>query len=327
MRKFISILLIAVLCFLMSFSVLAQSNEKDTKIEYKFSSKQKEWKELETKKDMLNICEIDEEKLETSSTEIIVDAVLEFPLIVDIFAYNTYSEGLLALKNESDAYLELIEREDAGDVLSNKLFKMKSDETMSKLIIGIILSDELIWESVSDKEKVVKQLEKEGLVNNSEITAKATSAYVYTPEGSSVPVLIRGEELDSWLIWDLNDMFRDAYPNATFLGNSTTNYNCHSYAWYSSSSTNKKWMNNPSAYMSDDSYSEFTSLISATVGTKVFYDTPNLTYSHSAVVKTNAGPISSTDYLQLKSKWGQGPLMAHRADYCPYDEDYITLWK
>ncbi|MDR0267294.1 SMI1/KNR4 family protein [Paenibacillus sp.] len=111
--------------------------------------------------------------------------------------------------------------------------------------------------------------------------------------------------------------------DATFVSTSTSNYNCHSYAWYSDSTSNTYWMNDPSRYMTDGSYSSFTNLINAGSGTRVYYDNGE----HSGIVYEAGGPLASTKKLKVISKWGMAPLMKHRAEYSPYASDNLTMWK
>ena len=78
---------------------------------------------------------------------------------------------------------------------------------------------------------------------------------VKTPNGSSVPVIKRtysASESASAYNYTITN-----YPNVTIVSDATTNYNCHSYAWYSqNTNTNVYWMNDPGKYISDGSYTK-----------------------------------------------------------------------
>ena len=72
----------------------------------------------------------------------------------------------------------------------------------------------------------------------STMAAKAT--YVYTPKGSAVSVYERGEIYSPAQIAEMNSYMDNLYPSATRLATATSRYNCHSYAWYSQSTSNNR---------------------------------------------------------------------------------------
>jgi hypothetical protein len=99
------------------------------------------------------------------------------------------------------------------------------------------------------------------------------------------------------------------YPNATLRGPASSKYNCHSYAWYDSSTTNETWINAEyndvlqlSKFWTNDLYVSSTQ----SDAERAYYSSGD----HSAVV------LPSGKFL---SKWGAGPLMEHDYNYCPYD--------
>jgi hypothetical protein len=322
LKKLLSLLLATLLLCLFSVNVFAneavsgdlsqaKSNER---FEYKITPDDPEWANLSSKQEMLDATRIPNDILKRMTTEEVVSAVLEYPLVINIYAYDSYEAGLKALAKDSDAFRELLTRADAGDALLAKLQVNKTfsnDQSLEELTLSVLLSEKSIWQSVSNK-PLAKDL-----------ILTATNSTVKTPKGTSVPVIIRGEELSATLKTQLNNAYINSYPNATFVSTSTTNYNCHSYAWYSDSTSNTYWMNDPSAYMTDGSYSSFTNLINAVIGTRVYYDNGE----HSGIVYQAGGPLASPKYLKVISKWGMAPLMKHQADYAPYASDHLTLWK
>lgn len=134
-----------------------------------------------------------------------------------------------------------------------------------------------------------------------------SNSTVYTPYGSSVSVITRDWELSSTEIKRMNKYVADDYPNATRETDASRKYNCHSYAWYSTSTSNDRWMNSPSddIYWNDGSY---VLLSTSSSGHKVSYPSSS---DHSAIQATS----SST---QLRSKWGPYPRMLHAHNYSPY---------
>jgi hypothetical protein len=137
---------------------------------------------------------------------------------------------------------------------------------------------------------------------------------VLTPNRSSVATWQRCE-LPATEIARIKADTRRNYPNATMVGDPTAKYNCHSYAWHSSATNNDKWIDNPSNYWEDCSYSPQN----AWVGDKICY-------------KSNAdgSPIHSATLLnastqRLRSKWGPWGLMEHKFNDCPQNYWNTTL--
>lgn len=323
MKKIIFNIFLVAIFFVNSIGLTAlakNSDDQKTNNEYKYevTTADKQWSKFKSRDEMVNACKISENDLEKMTTEELVYAVLDYPLLINLYAYDSYEAGLEALSEESDAFKELLKRTDASEKLLNvmeekdKARVSEDEDTLEHLTLSILLSEKTIWNSLSDKEKAKEMM-----------SISATSTTVKTPNGTSVPVLIRGEELSSSQKTSINNQYKTAYPLATYLSTSTTNYNCHSYAWYSASTSNKYWMNNPSSYMTDGSYTRVYVVIDAAAGTRMYYDNG----AHSAIVYQYGGPLNNANLLKVTSKWGQGPLMRHTANYSPYASSNVTLWK
>lgn len=312
-KQVINVFLVLVL--LLSFNVNVFAEESLASGVYKVTQDdEKEWASFTSKQQMVEATRIPQEVLKKMSTESVIDAVLNYPLIINIYLFNSYEAGLETLAQDSDAYRELLKREDAGDLLLSRLNLSKSshDESLEQLTISILMTDKTIWHTITDKGLATENL------------AVYTSSTVSTPNGSNVPVIIRGEEYTASQKWNLDLNTVQTYPGATYVAGSTTNYNCHSYAWYSQTTSNLYWMNNPQLYMTDGSYTSFTNLLNAVAGTRVYYGS---TADHSAVVYQYGGPLLSVQKLLVESKWGPGPVMRHSADYGPYGSNNLTMWK
>lgn len=128
------------------------------------------------------------------------------------------------------------------------------------------------------------------------------SSTVKTPKGSAVSVRVITSEFSSKEIASVNATYQKAYPKAKLLRSASKKYNCHSYAWYSQSTSNNVWMDDPTKYMTDGSYAGFCS-VNPPSGYKVNY--PG---THSAISVGNG---------IVQSKWGQAPLMEHGITYGP----------
>lgn len=332
-RKFLSLLLIFI--YLLSlFSITSSAlfipssasedtnknaleiREENAVYHYEVTTSDKKWREFNNLNEMLCACRIDKEALEALTTDQLLCAVLDFPLIVNVLLYNSMEQGIEELAIQSDAFKALTNRPDAALSISNLLsaYKELKTEPIEILYLQALLLDK----------EIAKQLE---IIESSQIsTASNVSAttYVQTPKGSNVQVFNDPEQMTPAAKLQLDSSTVNTYPNATFLSSSTTIYNCHSYAWYLQSTSNPYWMNNPALYMSDGSYTKVTSASGLAVGAKWYTSSKN----HSAVIYSfslaHAQPFQQ---CTVTSKWGQGPVMRHTANYGPYTDLNPTVWK
>lgn len=113
------------------------------------------------------------------------------------------------------------------------------------------------------------------------------------------------------------------YPSAVVAGPVNPKYNCHAYAWHSQS-THQYWINDPSMYILDGSYS-YTTTVSS--GRKVTYvDSATGIIIHSGIVTSSPSGSSPT---RVTSKWGFNALFTHDIDDCPYAGSGVlqSFWK
>ncbi|WP_326550521.1 hypothetical protein [Micromonospora sp. NBC_01813] len=131
---------------------------------------------------------------------------------------------------------------------------------------------------------------------------------VYTPNGSAVTVITMTSELTSAQIASYNSYVATNYPSASRERNASRKYNCHSYAWYSTSTANDRWMNSPGddQYWLDGSYTRWQIPY-------IWFSNMKLSYAsddHSGIW------VGTGSYV--RSKWGQLGLMYHFWNYSPY---------
>ncbi|MGP1543393.1 MAG: hypothetical protein ACTTIO_00310 [Candidatus Fimenecus sp.] len=298
-------LLTIVFCALFLFNINAfsfASNTNRNKSFYKVDTTSLEWKNLDTTEKLRKAVYIDEKELNPLSTDEILRAVLEYPLIGDIFAFNSTKEGIEYVSTHCTALRLLLNRADAH------LIVKKAENNNSETIKRLKTKDSITIELAPF---VLEELNNYFLSNMDELNR----AVVYTPKGTSVQVQSLSE-MSQAMINAQNSYFINRYPQAYFVSTSTRKYNCHSYAWYSSSTSNIYWMNNPNAYMSDGSYNRVYNI---GVASKVYYSSAN----HSAIVNDVVG--NAICNATVKSKWGKGPLMEHKTYYGPYGGT-VTLW-
>ena len=151
-----------------------------------------------------------------------------------------------------------------------------------------------------------------------------TLTTVYTPKGTAVIGAII-EELVTTDYNELNNYTAQNFPSATKLREPTNHYNCHSYTWYSQSTSNTVWIgvegyeNEQEKYWTDGSY-VFIAATSGSIpssvpnGSKVNYYSDD----HSAI---------KTSSTQFTSKWGAAGLFRLGPSYCPYNSSTLKFYR
>ncbi|MDO5124653.1 MAG: hypothetical protein Q4D44_08340 [Eubacteriales bacterium] len=305
MKKVISLiltLLLVVSSLLFSISVSAASKSAETDSVYAVSVDSPLWKEADSAEELRELAYVPESALCGKSTEELLKAVLEYPLIFDIYAYNDYETAINRLSVHCTALNLFLNRRDAKETINSFMQRNNAVESIN--------APECIKDTASATLEILNDY-----INSCSVTDSRATIYVQTPNGSNVQVF-QYTELSQSEINRLNALARATYPQAQYVSTATQKYNCHSFAWYKSNTSNTYWMNDPSLYMSDGSYTS-TSYISS--ASKVHYPSDK----HSANVYDATG--NSISNALVKSKWGAGPLMIHKVHYCPYSGG-VTLW-
>jgi hypothetical protein len=312
-----------------------------------------DWPSYDNHVDMINAAQIPEYILNQMSTEDLVEAFLNYPLSVDLIAWNSYGQGFDAVKSQFNGLDELVNREDGAQKLLEKLQSFSaitkfdvnsrsfdSSQYMHPYFLEVLLAQPEFMNQFTEEETEEAIAIIDGIIEQRDPEIYGDSAYrfyqaaneqietyyymtvVATPGGNYAEAKVRGTgdvEID---IESTTDFYISQYPNANFRRTATNRYNCHSYAWYSQA-INNYWINNCEPYLNDGtchSTGEFK------VGTRVVYYDSTLSangfspYGHSALVQ----PGSPSRYVV--SKWSEGPLMEHTMSYCPYYNSNVTLY-
>lgn len=315
-----------------------------------------EWKEM-SRQDRLAACQIVENELDKMSTEDLLQHVLNYPFMIDIYAFSTYEMGFDHVCEEFEAISVLVNRDDYSEALIRTYASVPVETSKSVRNSNFYQN---IWD-LGILEILIAQPEMTQNLSNSEINTltsiaqakydeKSNALSVYSgsvlsfanalneqPDSSvsravSYPRTPRGNAVgytntSSYADWSaeekelLDAQALSAYPTATLLRSASIKYNCHSYAWHSRSSSNHYWIPDPTEYMRDGSYYS----TSRQIGTIAYwYTTFNNTIIpiHSGIVDEH---MQSGVYIGAISKWGNSGLFNHRFDDCPYSGT-ITYW-
>lgn len=129
------ILLILSLVCLSAVPLLAAASAesaRDSAYEFPIVPETEEWKGLKNLEEKLAVCQIPEDRLAEMSTEALIETVANFPLTVNLFAYDTPEQGYRAVREQFNGLAELERRFKADpqavdSVINAKLALMSED--------------------------------------------------------------------------------------------------------------------------------------------------------------------------------------------------------
>lgn len=301
-----------------------------------------EWDNLGTVEAKKEACSISAEKLLSMTNEELVYAIVDYPFLIDIFLCDDYSIPVNTLFKECDALVELTNRREAVNQLMS--FLRNSYDDNNNIVVDIYeFKLEAIMVLLSYSDKLSKDLTDSDVdfINSQSHMVRIKKsdnglriAYVYTPNGTQVVC-------ETYTCSHSQSSFHSDMDNSavlvygvTLISGGSCRYNCHSYAWYSSSTSNTMWINNPSAYMSDGSYycvlSNMSSNSSSVYsGDKICYGN-NSSPAHSAIVSSSSSSTALSNRY-VKSKWGNAGVFSHTLSNVPseywYHGYYASAWR
>lgn len=296
---FLSAMLLATLCVSPALAAnSAQGQSVDTPYEYPVLPGTPAWNELDSLEEKIAVCHVNEELLASMTTAALLETVLNYPLLVNIYAFSSIEMGIESVSQYFPGLPLLLAREDAMECLSSY--------------------SEAAPLSENDTETVVRQTSASVLARY--MSESNISPLISTPGGTPIESYYNL----TWSDWGMtraqaqanHDALAARYPKATEVSGINPAYNCHSYAWYSTSTSNKYWIDNPDPYMADGSY---TKKSSPSANDKACWSGSPYPV-HSAIVRSVSG--RTITYI---SKWGFNGVFIHSANDCPYTGS-ITYW-
>lgn len=93
----------------------------DEPYEYPIEPGTDEWKALKTHKEKLSVSQIPEDTLQNMTTAALLDTVLNYPLLVDVMAYNSTEMGIEIVCEQFNGLQELLNRDDFLTVATDKM--------------------------------------------------------------------------------------------------------------------------------------------------------------------------------------------------------------
>ncbi len=234
-----------------------------------------------------------------------MNTVLDYPFIVNIFAYDSIEMGISKVCSYFPALTELLNRSDAvsslATLLNNHIKQSDSDSSLSFKEITALT--------------ILKYCNEDIITSGTtEILSNIGTVSQYTPNGTPVTLII---DLD-WADHDTNELAQQSiklqylatYPSAVEINDVNPSYNCHAYSFLTYH--DRYWLNDPSPYILDGSYIQ-CSQPNGDYGVRVIYESSyGGLYIHSAIT-AQTGPV-----ITVTSKWGVNALFRHAVNDCPY---------
>lgn len=259
----------------------------------------------------------------------LVTAIQEYPYVGDIYIYgDSIGEAIEIMRPFFSALDEIISR----NISSQSLLNL-ADSLIDPAAVN---GDGYSLESFSSKaalDLLDYLCQPEVPIDpNAIVVQPGTPSTVYTPNGSLVSCTIQGEP-HSLNDHDEDDQYWITTYGVTRIRIGSCSYNCHSYAWHSRSSANSVWIDNPSIYMSDGSYSRVYSGSSSTAIITTGVANGDIIYygggTHSAVYIGNTASTSAIGTGLCRSKWGPRGLFQHTLGQVPaaYQSNSISIWR
>lgn len=312
-----------------------------------------EWESFTTKQEKLSVCQIPDDKLVNMTTDALLETVMNYPFIHDYMAFNSYEDACRRMSEDFNGFSELFSREDITSAILSKYSSahvVSADEidtvdsasffepsTLEYLFVcdeinnGEITGKELeLFSEIHSQKSYERNVagiysiqsevycthkQSEILTRAGETWTVVASGTVKTPKGSKVPeVYKRSPELTTAEKNSLNSQMAKTYPRVTRIAQPTVKYNCHSYAWYSRSTSNPYWIgrsNPPKIYTTDGSYKRYSGTPRS--GMKAWYNGGE----HSGI-SIGAKMVSGVQVHYVESKWGMCGVYQHAYNDCPY---------
>lgn len=284
--------------------------------------------------------QLTDEQLDLPTAELI-DCILNYPYLVDLNISSSPDVDAYSILRESfNGLAELETREDAASEMAHKFAELAvstaEEGRTAAVYLHTLLSVPAYYNdlSVTDASTYAKLSEQCGLFNKTDVdiaeveqppisvytsptVAFSANGFSYiksntvgaTTSGMTIPLYTALSDYSSDEKESLAKDLAKRY-GIDILGNATSMYNCHSYAWHQSSVNNTSWIVDVEIYMGDKHSMQ---LREASVGAIVVYLDRDKKPIHSAVVTSIDG-----DTIMCRSKWGANGLFEHSIENVPY---------
>lgn len=256
MKQFKKIgLLILVFAFVLSFSAFAQNTEgpaqpalSDEPYVFPVRPGTSEWNEMEPL-ERREACYVSPETAAGMTTRALLETILNYPYRGELFAFGTSEKGVTVVARRFSVMAEFLSRQDGPSMLNAfgtlAYSNLNAQRTHDEVIKAGCLT------------QIANYLEAQQ-TGDIGIEPYYTDTTVRTPNGTFVDAYRNCTWNDHrTTVQDAADDMEELlteFPSGREIRPPAPKYNCHSYAWYSTASTNPIWIDDPSAYVEDGSY-------------------------------------------------------------------------
>lgn len=136
-------LLAIILCFSMGISAMPvdlATDEEYTITEphiFTIGPGTDEWESYDSIFQRVEACRVSEEELQHMTTEALYETVLNYPLLINMYAYDSIDEGIARMSKYFGGIDELFSRPDALDVIREKNIAVQNTDTEESRIKSI----------------------------------------------------------------------------------------------------------------------------------------------------------------------------------------------
>lgn len=119
-----------------------------------------EWAKFETGQEMVDACQIPTSFLAKMSTQALIQAIWEHPLLFDTFHRYLYQRDFESMFADNNAYMELCKRKDAADALVERLIRVNPLTRFQSQTLELLIAQPVILSMLSDeaRKKVVRDV-------------------------------------------------------------------------------------------------------------------------------------------------------------------------
>lgn len=131
---------------------------KENDLIFPIDTDSNQWKNMTSHVEMIRACNVPDDVLCQSSTEELLNLVLDYPILCDVFAYNDNLEGVCALARQFNAFGELLTRKDVAAVVLNKYLAQDIlDTTVAEKGFDMV-SETVVLETILAQKDIVSDL-------------------------------------------------------------------------------------------------------------------------------------------------------------------------
>ena len=346
-------------------SIEQWKKDKEGNYIFPINTDSSQWKNMKSHIEMIQACNVPDGILRKSSTDELLELVLSYPILCDIFAYNDNFEGVCALARQFNAFGELLQRNDIATVVFNRylnqnIYSINSDSekgfsmVSETVVLETILAQKDIISDLTDNEQQVlldeletKLTKKIGLeIYNGNLS---TFYDIAEKNGTATQLGLNGGIVERKLTAVKENVIYVKTPKGSKV---EVKKNSYKGAAWSEDLTKECIRAYPAAFKegkADNRYNCHSYAWYSHSDTNPYWMNSPKTYVNDGSYKyIGVNPTAKNQIVVYKdqtipkdmwvhsgvtlnnnggiiSKWGQGPLMKHNIGYDPYTGQYNVV--